>query len=119
MTKLVFIFTLFMAMSMHSFGQTDSLAAVHFYSFEPEQGLKKTFQVLEDNQSLTNMEEGGEVLIQMEPGTYSFSLQPGSGSLPLNLQSGMTYFIFCTTTGTLIVRTQSEAESDLKKVRGN
>jgi len=119
MTKLVFIFTLFTAMSMHSYGQTDSLATVHFYSFEPEQGVKKTFQILQDNESLTSQEEGGEVLIQMGPGSYTFSLQPGSGGLTLNLQPGMTYFVLCSTTGTLVVRTQSEAENDLKKVRGN
>ncbi len=119
MRKLILITAIMVAALMDGYGQTDSLAMVHFYSFEPDQGLKKTFQILQDNESLASQEEGGEVLIQMGPGSHAFSLQPGSGGLTLNLQSGMTYFVLCTSTGTLVVRTQSEAESDLQKVRGN
>jgi len=119
MTKLALLFSFIVAITLHSYGQADSLAIVHFYSFEPAQGLKKTFEIFQDNESLTSQEEGGEVLIQMGPGSHSFRLQPGSGGLTLNIQSGMKYFVLCSSIGTLTLRTQSEAESDLKKVRGN
>lgn len=117
--KNLILLIVFALVSLGSQAQTDSLATVHFYSFEPAQGDKKAFAILQNQEPLTTQEEGGEVMINVEPGVYTFSLQPGSGSLALTLQPGVIYFILCTTTGTLVRRTQSEAENDLKKVRGN
>jgi hypothetical protein len=119
MTKPLLLFLFIMAMSWHGYSQTDSLATVHFYSFAPEQGIKKIFQIRQDDESLLTQEEGGEALLHISPGTYTFSLEPGTGNLPLSLYPGVTYFILCTSTGTFVSRTQSESESDLKKIRGN
>ena len=118
MKNLILLFVLVLA-SLASQAQTDSLATVHFYSFKPEQGAKKVFELLQNAESITTQEEGGEVMIKMPPGSYAFGLLPRSGTVSLTVLPGTIYYLLGKTNGVLTQRTQSGAEADLKIVRGN
>jgi hypothetical protein len=106
-------------MAAGSNAQSDSLATVHFYYTADEQSGAGPLEIVQGEAVLAEIGEGKEVLMNTLPGRRAFGLRPGKGSLTLLLQPGVTVYVLCTSEGTMIRRTQSEAEGDLKKLRGN
>lgn len=50
--------------SQATFGQTDSLATIHFYSANPSNSSTEEFQLLHGNNSVLTITEGTEVIYQ-------------------------------------------------------
>jgi hypothetical protein len=119
--KSLLLTSLFCAINFcQSFGQTDSLAVIHFYSQKPVNGVAKSFEILSGAESLATSAEGLEILHQCMPGNYTFSLKGDGRTVTVNAQMGSEYFIEISpgSSQTLKIKNKDIGEEDLKRLRG-